>query len=302
RRITQHAPASNASIPMGREYVFSPWLDNHIGYAGYRLTDQTLTAVWHVRFRDYVTELGTWTRRDPIGYAGGVNVYGYMRSRPFAGIDPMGLAPSSCGCGGHRPRTGDMRQIPTISEYYLFQPQNEDIEDCVDKWYDILVLPHRVNSYCEDDLRENIRKSCQKQGQERADLLSDALVEYMACAAIRKAPEYIDKPVFDCQDVCDVLQTFMSFACLECRKQLVDGVWVRAPKNIAWSGCEGEAARLHKECVVDCAGGGYRRKEQRILQDVAVQIYKYLRGCGALSMKTGNRKPKLHRPKYPRKK
>ncbi|HED53889.1 MAG TPA: hypothetical protein ENJ00_06775, partial [Phycisphaerales bacterium] len=70
--------------------VLSPWLDNHMACAGYRLTDQTLTAVWHVRFRDYVPELGIWTRRDPIGYAGGVNVYGYTWSNPYSGIDPLG--------------------------------------------------------------------------------------------------------------------------------------------------------------------------------------------------------------------
>ena len=60
--------------------------------AGYRLTDQTLTTVWHVRFRDYVPELGIWTRRDPIGYADGFNLYGYVASGPARYADPSGLS------------------------------------------------------------------------------------------------------------------------------------------------------------------------------------------------------------------
>ena len=48
-----------------------------------------------VRFgaRDYDAEVGRWTTKDPIGFAGGdTNLYGYVFSDPINFIDPRGLA------------------------------------------------------------------------------------------------------------------------------------------------------------------------------------------------------------------
>lgn len=42
-------------------------------------------------FRYYDPAQGRWLNRDPIGYAGGVNVYGYCGSGPVQAIDPLGL-------------------------------------------------------------------------------------------------------------------------------------------------------------------------------------------------------------------
>jgi hypothetical protein len=35
--------------------------------------------------------LGRWLTRDPIGYQGGINLYGYSASRPQGAADPEGL-------------------------------------------------------------------------------------------------------------------------------------------------------------------------------------------------------------------
>jgi RHS repeat-associated protein len=48
---------------------------------------------YHVRNRVYVTELGRWTRRDPIGYLSGVDLYEYCDSLPTALIDSDGREP-----------------------------------------------------------------------------------------------------------------------------------------------------------------------------------------------------------------
>jgi len=116
----------------GGEGVLSPWLDNHIGYAGYRLTDQVLTAVWHVRYRDFVPEIGLWTRRDPIGYRGGQNLYGYVGMNPIGSIDPMGLLPSpkcGSGCGGGGRGGGRAAlHIANDCDLILFVPQ---LQRCV---------------------------------------------------------------------------------------------------------------------------------------------------------------------------
>ena len=43
-----------------------------------------------VRNRSYNAALGRWLQRDPIGYAGGINLYEYVGGRPAIGIDPAG--------------------------------------------------------------------------------------------------------------------------------------------------------------------------------------------------------------------
>jgi hypothetical protein len=40
---------------------------------------------------------GRWLNADPSGFAGGINVYGYVGNNPIGRIDPMGLATASLG-------------------------------------------------------------------------------------------------------------------------------------------------------------------------------------------------------------
>ncbi len=83
---------------------------NRKGYAGYELAPELSSAkpcLYHVRHRVYDASMGRWTRRDPLGYVDGANLYGFVRSRPLVGIDPFGLATTpggggGGGCGGSR--------------------------------------------------------------------------------------------------------------------------------------------------------------------------------------------------------
>ncbi len=61
---------------------------NEIIYCGYRFDPET--QLYYVRNRTYSPVLGRWIQRDPIGYDGGINLYGYVGDHPVAATDPTG--------------------------------------------------------------------------------------------------------------------------------------------------------------------------------------------------------------------
>jgi RHS repeat-associated protein len=63
--------------------------DNQILYAGYRFDAES--GLYQVRNRYYHPTLGRFANRDPIGYAGGANLYGYCGESPTGATDAMGL-------------------------------------------------------------------------------------------------------------------------------------------------------------------------------------------------------------------
>ena len=64
-------------------------VDNRFGFAGY-MWDPFLK-LYHVRHRVYDPMGGRWLQRDPIGMAGGWNLYQYCGGEPWGLVDPMGL-------------------------------------------------------------------------------------------------------------------------------------------------------------------------------------------------------------------
>ncbi|MFA6012230.1 MAG: polymorphic toxin-type HINT domain-containing protein [Desulfobacteraceae bacterium] len=68
----------------------NPALDVPFGFAG-GLHDVD-TGLVRFGFRDYDPEIGRWTAKDPIGFAGGdTDLYGYVLSDPVDFVDPLGL-------------------------------------------------------------------------------------------------------------------------------------------------------------------------------------------------------------------
>ena len=47
----------------------------------------------HAGYRDYNPSVGRWMTEDPIGLAGGENLYGYCGNDPVNAVDPLGLSP-----------------------------------------------------------------------------------------------------------------------------------------------------------------------------------------------------------------
>ncbi len=68
---------------------------NRKGYADYEY-DGALGNTYHVRHRVYRSDLGVWTRRDPLGYVDGMGLYEYVNGHPLTSHDALGLASDEC--------------------------------------------------------------------------------------------------------------------------------------------------------------------------------------------------------------
>ncbi|MBY5925864.1 MULTISPECIES: RHS repeat-associated core domain-containing protein [unclassified Halomonas] len=71
------------------------------------------TGLHYNRHRYYDPEIGRFTTQDPIGLAGGDNLYVYA-PEPTGWVDPLGLSGrSGCNCGGsNRAKPADNSDAP----------------------------------------------------------------------------------------------------------------------------------------------------------------------------------------------
>jgi RHS repeat-associated protein len=58
-------------------------------YAGYRW-DNTAPQMYYVRNRFLLPQVGTWNKRDPLGYVDGMGLACYVESEPIGKVDPDG--------------------------------------------------------------------------------------------------------------------------------------------------------------------------------------------------------------------
>jgi RHS repeat-associated protein len=88
----------NASVVLS-QYAFDPWGrrtvtagtdTTNVGYAGHRW--QAADGLSLTLYRGYDPELGRWISEDPIGSAGGLNLYAYVENRPASLTDSSGLS------------------------------------------------------------------------------------------------------------------------------------------------------------------------------------------------------------------
>jgi len=88
----------NVGAVRGR-YDYSLWgdriglsgdLESRRGFTGH--DTQVETGLVFTLYRAYDPEFGRWLSRDPIGEAGGINLYGYVSNNPAFSFDPYGLA------------------------------------------------------------------------------------------------------------------------------------------------------------------------------------------------------------------
>ncbi|HYE37988.1 RHS repeat-associated core domain-containing protein [Methylocaldum sp.] len=74
------------------------------GYTGHYVHHESGLAV--APYRAYDADIGRWLSRDPIGEAGGVNLYVYVENNPVNLVDPLGLLGHAPGHGPYGPDEG----------------------------------------------------------------------------------------------------------------------------------------------------------------------------------------------------
>lgn len=73
----------------GKRVKLSGTVDSEVGYTGHHHHAKSgLILTW---YRAYDAESGRWLSADPIGEAGGLNLYGYVLGNPINAWDPLGL-------------------------------------------------------------------------------------------------------------------------------------------------------------------------------------------------------------------
>jgi len=76
--VRNGSTTTTASDPFGFNAKSGYYYDRELG-------------TYRCQLRDYAPGLGRWLERDPIGFAGGMNVYSYCAGQPVGNIDPSGL-------------------------------------------------------------------------------------------------------------------------------------------------------------------------------------------------------------------
>ena len=73
---------------------YGNWNKNPVEFHGTLIDDKRdKTGTWYRRNRNYDPGTGRFTQEDPIGLAGGINLYGFAGGDPVNFSDPFGLCP-----------------------------------------------------------------------------------------------------------------------------------------------------------------------------------------------------------------
>ena len=122
-------------------------------YAG--LVNHAPSGLYLAHYRAYSPQTGRWLSRDPIGEAGGVNLYGYVENGSINAIDPTGLVKlygSWCGpnwSGGFRKPYDKM----DATERSVALPPVDKLDQCC-RAHDITYADCRAKYPCDAKARQ----------------------------------------------------------------------------------------------------------------------------------------------------
>jgi RHS repeat-associated protein len=90
---------TDSSAQIVNAYAYSPYglvgaqetISNPFTYVGRFGVMAESHGLYYMRARYYDPEVGRFINKDPIGYEGGINLYGYVGGNPTHWVDPLGL-------------------------------------------------------------------------------------------------------------------------------------------------------------------------------------------------------------------
>ena len=107
-------------------------IDQPLRFQGQYADDET--GLYYTTFRYYDPHAGRFTTQDPIGLAGGWNLYQYAPN-PTGWVDPLGL---SCGIPSIRGTQAGLRNPHVVDEIKKSMSENK---------YDFSLLENRIGGY-----------------------------------------------------------------------------------------------------------------------------------------------------------
>jgi RHS repeat-associated protein len=123
-----YGPANNAEVTSSSEYD-QVWLGSVME------DQQDASGLLYRRNRYYDPGTGRFTQEDPIGLAGGLNLYGFANGDPVTYSDPYGLAASEDGgdcCRKLALRLGEIARGP--SAHAVLREYDEEIHAAGNRW------------------------------------------------------------------------------------------------------------------------------------------------------------------------
>ena len=88
--------------PFGTRTKVAGSTDVDFGFTGHWNHEESGLYLTH--YRAYDSSLGRWLSTDPIGVAGGINLYSYVKNMSTMAVDRLGLALSALGDGNFSAR------------------------------------------------------------------------------------------------------------------------------------------------------------------------------------------------------
>jgi RHS repeat-associated protein len=109
----EYSPYGNTTFQTGRsaaEVSLKRWR-----YTGKERDEENGFTYHGARY--YAPWLGRWTKADPIGIAGGTNLYGYGRDNPILLVDPNGMQPIARPASGVQPPSPTPPSLPEAGQH-----------------------------------------------------------------------------------------------------------------------------------------------------------------------------------------
>ena len=136
-----------------RSDIYSMYPEQNLRFAGQYLDRET--GLHYNTLRYFLPESGRFSQPDPVGLAGGINLYAYAPN-PLSWIDPLGLSPN-CNL-----KWGNPKSKPTYGHTFSEHGQKMKPNQLIDRARN---KGHQVGQYLDDNAAADFIASVAKKGE-----------------------------------------------------------------------------------------------------------------------------------------